>query len=608
MTGARSIWAYVVPRRAPLAAILAFSIGVAFAFSPNVLEVYGIHNDYEMLNFKSSGFFHPEAEALFAIARPVAGLLTNLTVLPVQVLSDYRWMRIFSILTVCLTGSLLIAICIHRLRTGVVEAVAIALATFLVPPFIYSVLNSSAWSPHLLSVLLVMVAYGALSASNVLLPSFHEALQRRDAAMLLRQAWAYARLKPVWAGCIVYQLALFDYPPNAMLLAVLPVVAVLFARLPVGYRTLIAVRDIGFVGANIVIFTIAAKLVYLPLVRLFTSMGTGAPKATDSGALAARITATYRFDFNFDPMVALERFAGLLKVAGDLWFLPQVRFHVVLGIVVALAFVLAQLVFLMRRRDGEGGPVLSRVGLAAEPFSAWSAFAVCAACLAVAGSAIVASATGFITYRTITVPTAILGVVALFAIRGIADWAMRLVGGSAVAAGRVADIATGLLACAAVGGNFYMNDLTLRLARNEFTYFSNVVREAAAKKAKVIVIVDPRHYYMPEDIPAVDDQKGRAVPPYELGCLSGYCMQSGSIVQIAARELGYPPGTFQVYNVRDDEPVPGLSCEIIADKDAPLPATLPEQTRSPLRWYQSLGALCVTYSLDWHDIGRDLRR
>ncbi len=48
-----------------------------FAFSPNVPRIYGIHNDYEMLNFKSRVFSARGGGFLFAIARPVAALLTS---------------------------------------------------------------------------------------------------------------------------------------------------------------------------------------------------------------------------------------------------------------------------------------------------------------------------------------------------------------------------------------------------------------------------------------------------------------------------------------------------------------------------------------------------
>ena len=110
---ATRLWRYAMPRHAPLFAVLAFSLAVAFAFSPNLLSIYGIHNDYEMLHLKSVSLFHAESEALFAIARPVAALLTNLPMLAVQSLSDYRWTRLFSVLTMCVLGAQLMSICIR---------------------------------------------------------------------------------------------------------------------------------------------------------------------------------------------------------------------------------------------------------------------------------------------------------------------------------------------------------------------------------------------------------------------------------------------------------------------------------------------------------------
>jgi hypothetical protein len=600
---ATRLWRYALPRHAPLFAVLAFSLAAAFAFSPNLLSIYGIHNDYEMLNLRSVSLFHVESGALAAIARPVAALLTNLPMLAVQSLSDYRWTRLFSLLTMCVLGAQLMSICIHRLRTRVIDALAIALAALLVLPFIYSVLNATAWAPHLVSVLLVFSAYAILSRTNVLLPAFVDPVQDRAYRLSLRQLGAYAALKPVWVACIVYQLALYDYPPNAMMLLLFPVVGVLFSRAPAHYRGLLALRDLAFVGANVVIFAVTAKLLYLPLVGLFSS---GAGAGAGSNALAARLTRTYQVGFNVDPLAALERLETLAKVAGDLWFLPQARIHVALGIALVVALLVANL------GNGEAkeqdGPTLSRMAFRWQWRTASDALTITIICFVMAGSTILASATGFVTYRTIAAPAAILAVVALFAARGLAYWMVRAARGSPGLAASLADGAMVLLACAAIGANFHANNLTLRLARNEFTYFTAIVKQAAAHNSATIVIVDPRPFSLPEDIPLVYDQRGRAVPPYELGCLSGLCMQSGAIVRIAARELGYPPDRFKIYSARAGDPLPGLTCELVTDKSAPDPS-LPRQTRLILNWYRSLAPItCVSYSLDWHDLAIDLAR
>jgi hypothetical protein len=344
----------------------------------------------------------------------------------------------------------------------------------------------------------------------------------------------------------------------------------------------------------------------------------------------ARILSTYRFDFNFDPAAAWHRVVDLLKVTGDLWFLPQLDAHVVVGLVVVLALILANVAALVARRRAEAAattadePVLSRLALEPRQLPSLVTLAVPVVCFVIAAAAIVASATGFVTYRTIAVPTAIVAVVTLFAVRAIVDAAWRMAGSPLVAPGRAGDAAMAVFAVAAIAANFYANDLTYRLARNEFSYFTAVVRQAVERNASTIVIVDPRPFAFPEDIPVVYDQKGRAVPPYELGCLSGYCLQTGAIVQIAVRELGYPQDKFRVYPTRDADPFPGLTCEMVTNPDAKPPPNIKQKLgmldyigkqdfgrreRDILNWFRSFGPVtCLTYTLEWHDVGIDLGR
>ncbi len=52
-------------------------------------------------------------------------------------------------------------------------------------------------------------------------------------------------------------------------------------------------------------------------------------------------------------------------------------------------------------------PLLQRLSIKASGLSALVAIGTCITCFVIAGPAILASATGFITYRTIAVPTAI---------------------------------------------------------------------------------------------------------------------------------------------------------------------------------------------------------
>jgi hypothetical protein len=587
-----------------------FSLGIALAFSPNIISVYGLHNDYEMINYKSWSFFHPEAEALFAIARPVAALLTNLPMLPVNEISDFRWTRIFSLLTVCVLGTQMISLCFQRLQLRALDAIAVALATFLVLPFIYSVINATAWPPHLLTVFLAFLAYGRLSDSNVLLLALPKAIGMADVRPLPRQAWLYFQQRPVWAACLIYQLALYDYPPNALILVVFPVIAVLMSRMSPRLRTIIAVRDLAFVCVNLVIFSLTAKAIYLPVVRLFTSLGTGVSEDSSPNPLAARLTATYHFDFNPDPIAALARLKNLLKVTGDLWFLPQLNVHVVVVIILAAAVILANVMLIFRRYSSApreaGSDGLSRIAFDRWNFPRALAPAIPAASFLIASSPVLAAATGFVTYRTVAVSTAVVAIVFVFFARGVVGLLWELIGNPFGAKGFFSDATTVLIVCAAVAANFYANDLSMRLARNEFAYFTGIVRQAIANKSNTVIIIDPRPFRLPEDIPVVYDQKGRAVPPFELGCFSGYCLQTGSIVQIAARQFSPSADKLKVFSIRGGDPISGLTCDMLAP-NARLPDDFSAKSIGIVNWYRSMAPLtCVTYNLDWHDIGIEL--
>jgi hypothetical protein len=595
--------------KVPLWTIVVFSAAVAFAYSPNVLQVFGIHNNYEMLYFWRPQFLFPDVEQLFTTGRPVAALLTNLTVLPVHSLADIRWMRIFSLLTVCLIGTQMMANCILLLRTRARDAVAVAVSLFLVLAFIYSVLDPSAWVAHLLSLLLVFLAYTILGRSNLQSIPFLVLARRRDWRAFVRQAWTYAVTGPVWLACLVFQVALYDYPPYALMIVVFPVIAVLFSQTPQAYRTLLAVRDIIFVGINLVLFSLSAKLIYFPIVRLFSSLNTAAAPDASGNPFLSRVGQTYRFDFNLDAGEILARLGRLMKVVGDLWFLPQSEFHVFAGAVILLAVVLPVSLTLLARGGLRLQAIETSTDMARLTPDSWNSgfmvtTVVVAACLAISAVTVVLPVGGILVYRTAVVPTAVVAIVFLFSLRVIAEIAWKMIGNPLPGAARIADGAMALAVCAAIAANFSSNRLTLKLARSEFAYFTAMVRQAIADKSSTIILVDPRPLSLPEDHPVMYDQKGRAVPPYELGCFSGYCLQTGSVVHIAASELGVSDEQLKVFVQRENDPVPGLTCEILTAPRPTYPQGASERSIALINYFRRIAPIsCVTYSLDWHDLG-----
>jgi hypothetical protein len=187
----------------------------------------------------------------------------------------------------------------------------------------------------------------------------------------------------------------------------------------------------------------------------------------------------------------------------------------------------------------------------------------------------------------------IAGVVFIFALSTLA----RPLGATAVALALVAT------AGAAVAGNFDMNYLTMLLAHNETVYFENIVRRAIETHSTAVIIVDPRPFTLPEDHPVAYDEGGHSVPPYELSCFSGYCLQNGAIVTIIAERLGVPRGGLPVYSIRNGDPIPDANCKMLTSPTIALPAGASQSSIDTINFIRGLGPItCVSYSLAWRNI------
>ena len=581
-----------LPQRLPSWAVIVFSIGFTFAMSPNLLHVFGIHNDYEMLVFKNHGLLFHEAERLFLIARPVAALLCNLTLLPVDSIAEFRFTRLFSVATVCFLGFQMMSICVHRLRIDVLPAVVIALTTFLAPAFIYSVLNAPAWGIQLLPVLIAFLAYEMLSNSNVQAIPFLAVVESRNPRAIWRQLLAYCALRPVWGACLVLQIAFYDFPPNALVIAALPVAGMLLSRAPARYRALIAVRDIGFIVANLVIYIVSVKAVYLPFIGLLTNRNGELLHSVSFSKFNERLATSYSYKFNVDPAAILDRLRDIGRVSGDLWFLPQAHAHVAVGVLVLLAAVLLVGRWLLA---GANDWAAARFGSLA--------LAVTIVCFLLANAAVLGADGGFVEYRTVVVSTMIVVVVLVFAVESLARMIGTAIGRSRAVGAAVASAGLLVTAGAAVAGNFDMNYLTMKLARNETAYFEGIVRQAIHNQSRAVIIIDPRPFSLPEDHREVYDEGGHAIPPFILSCFSGVCMQNGAIVTILAEQFGIPRSRLEVFSIRGGDPIPNATCEMLTDPALSFPAGATEGAIQAIKYLRGFGAItCVTYSLAWHNV------
>jgi hypothetical protein len=226
------------------------------------------------------------------------------------------------------------------------------------------------------------------------------------------------------------------------------------------------------------------------------------------------------------------------------------------------------------------------------------AVAVPVVCFLLATSAVLGAGGGFVSYRTIPIATAIAAIVFVHAIWVLTRGFGKVVGSSRALPG----LALTVTAAAAVAGNFEMNFLTMRLARKETVYFNGIVRQAIDNRSTAVVIVDPRPFSLPEDHPVVYDQHGRAIPPYELSCFSGVCLQNGSIVTILAEQQGVPRGKLDVYSLRGGDPVPNVTCALLTDPAVAIPRGLSSAALDAIRFMRTLRLTCVAYSLAWRDL------
>ena len=573
--------------------------------SPNIVHIYAVHNDYEMLVYKSESFFHTEASAILSLARPIPALLTNLTILPLHSLPDWRWVRIFSLLTLLVGATQLLWICVRRLYIGKLPAVAIACATFLGVPYIYSVLQPAAWAPHLLTTLFALWGYSNLSRSNMMALAFIAPVERSAWGSLWRQALMYATDRYVLFGCLGMQLALYGYPPNALVIVIPTIACILFSTAPRSVALLIALRDLVFVVVNLAVYSIFTKLVFIPIVRQLIYRNSDEWRHSNLTPFDARVAQNYVYSFNMNVAEALGRLQHVFRVAADLWFFPQWRFHLVTGAALLMALLLANVV----KRPNATGEF--RLGGALLCQRSWrgmlGTFGVILVAGAVAGAPVFASGGGFVTYRTIPAATAIAGLVFLYSAAVIAEAVWDAFGNPFRARSLVRSGAMVAVVAAAAFGNFEANETSMQLSRNEFAYFKDIVRRAMVDKSRTIVVIDKRPLMLPEDNPVVADRQGRPVVPYELGCLSSYCLQTGAIVRIAAAELGWQTAQDDVQIVRAEYPVAGLTCDMLAANQLAYP---PGASPREIEYVKKLRGLrpltCVMFSLDWHDLSRRL--
>lgn len=604
----------------PLWTIVAFAAITIVAHIPDVTSIFGVHNDYVVLYFKHNyGLLFHEAPSLFAVARPIFALLGNLTILPIESFADMRWHRVFTILLTCGIGIFMIRICIHHLRINATDAVIVTAATFFVPAFNYSILNISAWVPHLLTLLFSFAAYSVLARTNIQVIPFYPLLRRRDYRAIWRQLVAYSALPSILYASLIYQLGFYNYPANALILIVFPVIGLLFSRSSQTYRTLIGFRDIIFVIANLGIYFLTARFIYLPItLRILHSLGftdsmMGIAPPPGATTFEKSLASGYRFALDLHIGQVLDRAWNLLHVTGNMWFLPQTHAWVLVGALLVSAFLLANIKKSSFDLMHSFRPVDDSEDLARLKFSTWYSNGaivtlVIIACFLIGSAPVLFAPRNFLSYRVVVASTAIVAIAFVFSLRAIVEMLSRRITPSNSTVRRFGNTATIIVILSGLASTYYINFATARLAANELAFVTNIVRTALANNSVNVFFLDPRPPQLPEETPIVYDQRGRAVPPYSLACLSTYCLQPLAIFKLVLRSLGHSENDLNFIAIRGRS-LPGVTCDMFTSNPPRFPPGTDPRTKTTVLWYRSQGPFtCVENDLSWHNIGIDLTR
>ena len=516
----------------------AFAAILALIYLPSVLFVYGVMADAEQVFFKSDGLISHEAMHLAGIGRPIAALFANVPLYFLDTLADYRFARVFSLLTLILAGCAMIQVLAARLWIRPAVAVIVALGTLCLPGFIFSLMNPTAWPMHLLSIVFAVAAYGLWARSHATSLFLATSLLDLDRRGIREALLPSSGLGSAVGALILFELSLFTYPPNSLLILVFPVAMLLFSALPTSCKLSLLLRDLALVSGGIVLFILISKLLYFPVGHFLKLL----PPVIDSGP-----NAIYRFEFNFDLQHVTERLLDSVRVAKDLWFLPNFENAVLGGYAAVAALTLLMWLQTPRRSRPTGRGILVAGAIIG--------------CYIISVTPLIFSLGGLISYRTVIAATAIVMLAVLyFASEMHRAVVLRLTQRVPWLKSDAVWLLPVLLAI--YWTTSYGICSVIQISQNELAWVAATVRAAKAKQAEGLVFIDGRSTISPEELRIARDAHGHALLPYESGCFSTYCIFAPGIYETAKVELGLPRDAIQVMIVRD-ESLRGATCDTL---------------------------------------------
>lgn len=577
-----------LPLWVPLTLILVTFV----AYIGTVFGLYGVHGDYDTFLGRSveSPFWFVEEWQLLSVARPVAVWVSNIPLYPMEGLADFPWARAFGIATLCIIGLNMTGLCVRFLRIRPFDALALAVVVITVPAFSVSIMNIAAWGPYQTSVWFGLCAYTSLSRLNRQIALFRVYATLAQYRGFGRHLLRYVTRWRFVLACLFFQVGLYDYPSNALVICLFPVMVLLFSQVGLVCRLLIACRDIAFVGANLLFYFLTTKLIYFPILRATYPVRV----FPDSG-----YTSYYRFELQRNPIALLSRLSELLRVAGNLWFLPQSNAFIFVGVIIIGALLLRWASGAPSASDRDSAP--GHLDRRSWQCNVAFGVAIAAVCYFISAAPILLSIGGFVDYRTIAAPTGLTGVILLYALQVVARSMEERIAFLNPLRRRLPEIAMVTALTSAIVVTAYHVHVTVRLALNEFAYVGSLIRQAVEGGAETLVVLDWRPVFPPNKLHVAYDQRHHAIMPYQLGCFSSYCFSQPAIYSIARQQLGYAKDRLRVTIFRAED-ARGLTCNLFTSPDPTFPAELAAETIAKIESVRRRGPVsCVPFNLAWHN-------
>ncbi|MBF0423335.1 MAG: hypothetical protein HQL73_10120 [Magnetococcales bacterium] len=303
---------------------------VIFIFIPAFGVNYGVHSDHFNLVDKLQATPLPDGSTWFlkgnqllsssdyrqcchyfietfwlqTIGRSLNAWIVNWYFLLYQHIQDYSVGRLVSALMLGLTGWIFFRQLVQSLFLSIPMAATVSIGVFLLPPALLYVTWISNTVPGLIPVFFAIFCYPLIDKIN-----FYD-------LMACNRRLYYFGISSI----LVYLTLCFIYPPNALLVAIYPLLRLLnvkrtgwkIVRFPI-------IRDIVFCGLVSMIFFIIVKYVVKPIQGFLLS-----PYifyVTDDP------NQKYSFLLSASPLDVANKFFESIKFGVNIWFPPQTATH-----------------------------------------------------------------------------------------------------------------------------------------------------------------------------------------------------------------------------------------------------------------------------------------